>query len=222
MSMFRWLAPVFKQAARRWSENDFRLLADRLSPFVSYGGVFLDLGGGTGDLGAGVARSLAAGVIVADQERQMLLRVSGDPLVSVRLARAEALPFPDSSFDAVLCSDAFHHFRDQNAAAFEMARVVRPGGGVLLLEFSPAGWGRFVIVLEKLMREPAAFMTPAGLQDFLAARGIRGTTKPERGISYSFLGSLVRPHDDVVDEPRAPEPDRHCCERSAGHGLDGR
>ena len=93
------------------------------------GGIFADLGGGTGDLGAGVARALGARVIIVDPTPQMLRRVDAEPLVSVRLAPAEALPFADAYFDAVLCCDCFHHFRDQDAAAREIARVVRPGAG---------------------------------------------------------------------------------------------
>ncbi|MFH0914947.1 MAG: class I SAM-dependent methyltransferase [bacterium] len=182
-----------KRAARRWSEDDFRLLADRLRPFVSPEGLLLDLGGGTGDLGAGVAQALGAKVVVVDPVRQMLLRAPADPLVSVRLATADALPFPDGYFDAVLCSDAFHHFRDQDAAVREMARVVRPGGGVLILEMDARGWTRLVAILERLVGEPAAFKTAAQLEKFLADRGIRGTSSGQRGPSYSFVGSVLGP-----------------------------
>ena len=193
MSFFRWAAPLFKRAARRWSEDDFRLLAKRLRPFVAPQGTFLDLGGGTGDLGAGIARALDARVVVVDAEREMLRRVPADPLVSTRLASAEALPFPPAFFDAVLCSDAFHHFRDQDAAVREMARVVKPGGGVLVLEIEATGWGRPIAIVERMLGEPAAFKTAEELQEFMAQRDIPGTAIREKWLSYSFMGSVDRP-----------------------------
>jgi len=166
------------------------MVAGWLRPFVPAGGALLDLGGGTGDLGAGVARALDASVVVADATSPMLRRVSPDPRVSVRLTTAESLPFSDASFDAVLCSDAFHHFRDQDAAVREMARVVRPGGGVVLLEVAPLGWARPVVRLERLLGEPAAFKTAPELETYLAQRGVVGTTARHGGPTYSFVGMV--------------------------------
>lgn len=47
---------------------------------------------------------------------------------------AEALPFPDASFDAVATRLAFHHFEDPSVVCREMCRVLRPGGKVLILD----------------------------------------------------------------------------------------
>ncbi len=190
MSFFRWAAPIFKISGRRWSEKDFQIIGSWLSPFLAPQGRLLDLAGGTGDLAVGLARTLGVEVVVLDATPQMLLRVSAHPLVSVREGLAEAIPFPASHFDALVCSDAFHHFRDQDAAVREMARVVRPGGGVLLLEMNPSGLFSPVRMLERALREPASFMTPLELEKFFAARGIPGTSTPQRGLSYSFLGTV--------------------------------
>ncbi len=134
----------------------------------------MDLGGGTGDLGTGVARALQAQVVIVDSTPQMLARVDAHPFVSVRLATAEELPFPDSQFDAVLCSDAFHHFRDSEAAVGEIRRTVRPGGGVVILEMDGSGMGRLLAVAERMLGEPAGFRGPLDLQNYLATRGIVG------------------------------------------------
>jgi ubiquinone/menaquinone biosynthesis C-methylase UbiE len=48
--------------------------------------------------------------------------------------RAEALPFPDASFDVVVSRSAVHHFPDPPAAFREMARVVKPGGRVITVD----------------------------------------------------------------------------------------
>jgi ubiquinone/menaquinone biosynthesis C-methylase UbiE len=192
MSIFRWTASLFKFASRRWSDDDFRVTAEHLRPYVAPGGVFADLGGGTGDLGTGVARELAARVIIVDPTPQMLLGVDADPLVTVRLARAEVLPFPDSYFDAVLCCDAFHHFRDQDAAVLEIARVIRPGGGVVILDMEGTRNQRFLVPLERLLGEPGAFMTRSAMEGFLRTRGIVGTaTRQGTSSSYVFVGSPV-------------------------------
>ncbi len=190
MSIFRWTAPLFKLTGGRWSEDDFRAVAEWLRPFVAPGGVFMDLGGGTGDLGAGVARALGARVVIVDPTPQMLARVPAQALVSVRLSAAEELPFPDACFEAVLCSDALHHFRDADAALREMRRTVRPGGGVVILEMDGSGRGRFLAALERLVGEPAAFRTPAELEELLAVHGIVGETTRQRGISYAFVGTV--------------------------------
>ncbi len=190
MSIFRWTAPIFKLTGGRWSEDDFRVVAGWLRPFVTPNGVFMDLGGGTGYLGAGVARALHAQVVIVDSTPQMLARVPAQTLVSVRLAAAEELPFPDAHFDAVLCSDAFHHFRDTEAAVREIRRTVRPGGGVVILEMDRTGGGRLIAALERLVGEPAGFRTPVELQEYLAARGVFGTSAPQGRISYAFIGAV--------------------------------
>jgi ubiquinone/menaquinone biosynthesis C-methylase UbiE len=188
MSIFRWTAPLFKLASRRWSANDFAALAGMLRPFVPPSGQIIDLAGGTGDLGLGVAAALNAHVVVADTTAQMLARVDAAPFVSVTLASAEHLPFPSGRFDALLCSDAFHHFRDQTAATQEIARVVRPGGAVLILELEPTGAVRLAAGLERLVREPAAFLRSDQLVTLMACHGIDGTITRRRGVNYSFLG----------------------------------
>jgi ubiquinone/menaquinone biosynthesis C-methylase UbiE len=190
--IFRIAAPLFKRGARRWDDGDFQYIAGRLRPFVAPGGRFLDLGGGTGELGAGVAEALGADVVIADATPQMLRLVEPHPLVSLRLAAAEALPFPDRAFDAVFCCDAFHHFRHQDAAAAEIARVIRPGGAVMLLETRPDGSGRLLAVLEKLLGEPGIFRRPEEMERFLAPHGIIGSGEGQRGISYLFLGTRIR------------------------------
>lgn len=62
------------------------------------------------------------------------LTAEGVTNVEFREADAEALPFPDASFDLVTCRIAPHHFADVPAAVGEAARVLRPGGLFLLLD----------------------------------------------------------------------------------------
>jgi ubiquinone/menaquinone biosynthesis C-methylase UbiE len=188
MSFFSRTAPLFKVSRHRFTQADFRRFAELVRPCVAPGGRLLDLGGGTGDLGLGVAKVLGAEVVVADVTPAMLRRVSPDPSITVRLTAAEALPFPDAHFDGLLCSDAFHHFRDQEAAAAEMARVVKPGGCVLVFEFRRAGIGRFLVFAERHVGEPGLFLEPAELQRLFARHGVKGSVVQRGPVTYTFAG----------------------------------
>ncbi len=140
---------------------------------------------------------LGAEVVVADVTPQMLRRVPADPSISVRLTAAEALPFPDGHFDGLLCSDAFHHFRDQDAAAAEMARVLKAGGCMLVFEYGRKGIGRLLVFAEQRVGEPGSFLEPEELQALFARHGIHGSITERGVLSYSFVGYNQKPRDNV-------------------------
>jgi demethylmenaquinone methyltransferase/2-methoxy-6-polyprenyl-1,4-benzoquinol methylase len=95
------------------------------------GAVVLDLACGTGDFSRlGVRRGyrvvgadLSAGMLAANGE--------GTPVVEADAAR---LPFPDGTFDGVVCGYALRNFTDLEATLAESARVLRPGGRLAALE----------------------------------------------------------------------------------------
>ena len=89
----------------------------------------LDLGAGTGKLTAALA-GLGADVTAVDPDAAMLAQLRRQlPSARALAGRAEAIPLPDGSVDAVLCGQALHWF-DMSRAIPEIARVLR-GGGVL-------------------------------------------------------------------------------------------
>ncbi len=191
MGFFAWSAPIFHRVLdRRWTATDVSAIAARLRPYVPPGGALLDVGGGTGALASRLAGALHARVAILDPTPEMLAYVPDHPALHAALGTAECMPYDDDRFDAVLVSDAFHHFRDQDRAVSEIVRVVRPGGGVLMLELDPTGWMKALVLAERLLGEPASFFEPAHLCAFLAARGLDGECHAERGVSYSFLGTV--------------------------------
>ena len=98
----------------------------------------LDVGAGTGRLSAPL---LAAGydVVAVEPLDEMRTILAGHIGSERALAgRAEALPIDDASVDGAVCSDAWHWF-DGARAGDELARVVRPGGGVVIC-FSYPRW----------------------------------------------------------------------------------
>ena len=151
----------------------------------------LDLGGGTGVL-AGAVRSARPDlrVVVADAARGMLAHVP--PGVRPVVARAEALPFEEGVFDAVVVGEALHHFAGLEAALSEIARVSREGGRLWVYEFDPRPLpGRLLALAERLAGEPARFLPPDRLADRLAALGYT-VRLVVRGFRYLAYGVLSR------------------------------
>jgi SAM-dependent methyltransferase len=92
----------------------------------------LDVAGGPGAL-AGVLAPRVGSITVLDTSARLLEFVpEGAGRV---LGRAEQLPFPDASFDLVTCVNSLHHIARPPRALDEMARVLAPGGRIVLEDF---------------------------------------------------------------------------------------
>ncbi|HEY8538602.1 MAG TPA: bifunctional demethylmenaquinone methyltransferase/2-methoxy-6-polyprenyl-1,4-benzoquinol methylase UbiE [Steroidobacteraceae bacterium] len=105
----------------------------------------LDVAGGTGDLAAGMAERVgSSGLVVLTDINYAMLSHGRDAMIdrgfvgNVRfaIANAECLPFPDSSFDCVTIGFGLRNVTDRDAALRSMYRVLKPGGQLLVLEFS--------------------------------------------------------------------------------------
>ena len=110
------------------------------------------------DLAAGTAVSTVefvrtgAWCVAADFSLEML-RAGRHRKVPLVGADALALPFADGAFDAVTISFGLRNVADPDAALVEMARVTRPGGRLVVCEFSAPTWVLFrAVYLEYLMR----------------------------------------------------------------------
>jgi demethylmenaquinone methyltransferase / 2-methoxy-6-polyprenyl-1,4-benzoquinol methylase len=109
------------------------------------GGRALDIAAGTGDLAMGLARQVGreGHVVLADINSRML-QIGRDRLIDRGLsstvdyvqANAEHLPFADGSFDCVTIGFGLRNVTDKAAALASMQRVLKPGGQLLVLEFS--------------------------------------------------------------------------------------
>ncbi len=112
---------------------------------VREGHAVLDLAGGTGDLARHLARRVGerGQVVVADINESMI-NVGRDRLLdrgivsNVRYTQcdAERLPFPDNTFHCITIAFGLRNVTDKERALTEMQRVTKPGGKVLVLEFS--------------------------------------------------------------------------------------
>jgi len=110
---------------------------------VQPGQQVLDIAGGTGDLAKAFARKVGPGgrVILSDINEAML-RTGRDRLIDAGCALdcavcdAEKLPFADGRFDLVSVAFGLRNMTHKDAALKEMNRVLKPGGKLLVLEFS--------------------------------------------------------------------------------------
>jgi demethylmenaquinone methyltransferase / 2-methoxy-6-polyprenyl-1,4-benzoquinol methylase len=105
----------------------------------------LDVAGGTGDLSAGMSKQVGDnGLVVLTDINAAMLSEGRDALtdrgivrnIRYSLANAERLPFPDNSFDCVTIGFGLRNVTNKLAALQSMQRVLKPGGQLLILEFS--------------------------------------------------------------------------------------
>jgi len=110
---------------------------------VREGSRVLDVASGSGDLAAAFARRAgASGQVWMTDINGAMLAVGRDKLIDqgvfapLALCDAERLPFPSNAFDCVSVAFGLRNMTHKEAALAEMTRVARPGGRVLVLEFS--------------------------------------------------------------------------------------
>ena len=103
----------------------------------------LDIAGGTGDLARAFARKVGvSGLVLLTDINQEMLRTGRDRLLDEGLALpttvcdAEKLPYKSGSFDLVSVAFGLRNMTHKDLALAEMCRVLRPGGRLLVLEFS--------------------------------------------------------------------------------------
>jgi demethylmenaquinone methyltransferase / 2-methoxy-6-polyprenyl-1,4-benzoquinol methylase len=147
----------------------------------------LDIAGGTGDLARAFARKVgASGQVVHTDINEAMLRTGRDRLMDeglvlpTTICDAEKLPFQTGQFDLVSVAFGLRNMTHKDQALAEMARVLRPGGRLLVLEFSkvakplqkPYDWYSFNIL-------PRVGQWVAGDAD-----------------SYRYLAESIRMHPD--------------------------
>ena len=112
---------------------------------VRKGHSVLDIAGGTGDLAARFANIVGSeGKVILADINDSMLKVGRDKLIdsgqygNIDCVQADAqdLPFPDDSFDCITIAFGLRNVTDKDAALRSMLRVLKPGGRLLVLEFS--------------------------------------------------------------------------------------
>ena len=171
-------------AHRLWKR--FALSLTGLRP----GARVLDVAGGTGDLAVGLARQVGkSGLVMLTDINAAMLSAGRDRLINEGLvanvlcaqADAEHLPFADSSFDCVTIGFGLRNVTDKPKALKSMRRVLKPGGQLLVLEFSKPT----TATLSSLYDAYSFKLLP------LLGRAVAGDAD-----SYRYLAESIRRHPD--------------------------
>ncbi len=158
---------------------------------VAPGEAVLDLACGTGELLRRIATEtptaeltgvdLAPGMV--HRARQKLADVPGARIES---ADAHDLPVPDDAFDAVVCANTFHYFTGPDVVLREVARVLRPNGRFIVLDWCRDFWTCRVMdaVLRRVDPAHGTCYTLQELRDLLEATPLH----PRYDFRYRFDG----------------------------------
>jgi len=147
----------------------------------------LDIAGGTGDLARAFAKQVGtSGRVVLSDINEAMLRVGRDRLLDEGVVMptaacdAEHLPFADGSFDLLSVAFGLRNMTHKDAALAEMARVLRPGGRLLVLEFSKPA---------PLLRKPYDWYS-------FSFMPLMGKLIARDADSYRYLAESIRMHPD--------------------------
>lgn len=210
-------AAGLKQTARPvWSAGDHDtisgLIRDVGPAVVAAAGVkrgdqVLDVGSGTGNAAIPAARAGAI-VIASDLTPELVeagRRRAADASAEVQWveADAEALPFPDGSFDVVLSTFGVMFAPRHAVAAGEVARVLRGGGTLALANWTPEGFGgRIFRMMAGFLPPPPDFASPpelwgseAHVAQLFAGSGVVELDFERRTTTLAFVSA-----DEMVDE----------------------
>lgn len=155
---------------------------------IGLGDRVLDLAGGTGDLAMKFSRLVGEqGQVVLADINEAMLQVGRDRMidhgcshnVQVAQVNAETLPFEDNTFDCITIAFGLRNVTDKDKALASMLRVLKPGGRLLVLEFS------------KPVNEPLSKLYDAYSFSILPALGQLVAGDAE---SYRYLAESIRMH----------------------------
>ena len=143
------------------------LIRDTFAPLP--GKRILDIGCGPGTLARRLVDAGAAVVGIDPGLTALATARAAVPEARFEAAAGEALPFPDAGFDGAVMLNALHHVPDPGAALVEAARVLVPGGHLVVVE--PLAEGSFFDALRPIEDETAV---RASAQEAIAAALSRG------------------------------------------------
>jgi demethylmenaquinone methyltransferase/2-methoxy-6-polyprenyl-1,4-benzoquinol methylase len=181
------------------------------------GGSALDVATGTGDLAVELARRVGPeGEVVGSDFSERMLELAREKAPELRFEHGNALslPYDDDSFDAATVGFGARNFSDLPQGLREMARVVRPGGRVVILEITtperaPLSWffglwfDRIVPLMGRFAGDPDAYTyLPSSVRRFPNARGLGAAMAAVGLVDVRWLltaGGIIAIHAGTVE-----------------------
>jgi demethylmenaquinone methyltransferase/2-methoxy-6-polyprenyl-1,4-benzoquinol methylase len=155
---------------------------------VQPGQRILDVASGSGDLASAFARQAGSANVWQTDINEAMLKVGRDRLIDsgavcpAALCDAEKLPFPESTFDLVSVAFGLRNMTHKDVALAEMTRVLKPGGRLLVLEFSKVNEAL------KSVYDVYSFKVLPALGKYVA----------RDEASYRYLAESIRMHPDQM------------------------
>lgn len=203
------LVAIKSRQQQTWSSGDYHVIAARIAPMAELlcdaadlraGDRVLDIACGSGNATLAAARC-GCDVTGIDYVPELLerarVRAAAEGLEATLIeADAEALPFPDASFDAVISVVGVMFAPNQDRAAAELVRVCRPGGTIALANWAPDGFiGELLRTVGKHVPPPAGLKPPP----------LWGTEERVRALLGDAVSSLALQRRTFVFRFRSPE-----------------
>ena len=171
------------------------LVLDGVGPLE---GPVLDLGSGMGVMARELARRglMVESVDVSAEDQEVAVSLTEgtglEPRVRFTPADGAALPFPDGAFASAVSFNVLHHLKDGASVLREIVRVLRPGGLLVLVDFSPEGFGFAARVLAAEGAEhPEGPVTLDWARGFLVSLGLAETGVAE--VHHERFASFRNP-----------------------------
>jgi ubiquinone/menaquinone biosynthesis C-methylase UbiE len=182
-----------------WWRLFFKRLHDRLVSIIgdANGLAVLDIGCGTGALLRRLADGGAAKLAGVDASEGMLAearRLAGNRPIEFFYSPAHELPFEDGTFDVVTTNIAFHHFAEPAQVIREMARVLKPGGRVLICDLNGEGLGGRMMIAHGRRKGDLYHYTRREVERMMKDAGLRvESSRMVRRVPPAHLVEAVKP-----------------------------
>jgi demethylmenaquinone methyltransferase/2-methoxy-6-polyprenyl-1,4-benzoquinol methylase len=181
------------------------------------GGRALDVATGTGDLAVELKRRVGpSGEVIGSDFSERMLELAGKKAGDIRFEWGNALelPYDDASFDAATVGFGARNFSDLGRGLAEMARVVSPGGRVVVLEITtpqrpPLSWffdvwfDRIVPLLGRFAGDPEAYSyLPNSVRRFPEPRGLGAAMAATGLVDVRWIltaGGIIAIHSGTVE-----------------------
>lgn len=151
-------------------------------------GSLLDAGGGTGRV-SGQLRPFVNQLVISDESAKMLVQAQEKAVCCPVVGAVETQPFADNSFDRVMVVDALHHFANQRDAVADLARILKPGGRLVIEEPDLNKFSvKLVAIAEKLALMRSHFYYPQQIEAMLTDLGLSTHVEVDGRFSAWIIG----------------------------------